>query len=181
MGRHLSSLILVAACLLASHAAQANQVLNLELSGGAGVTAYNLETDRVLAPPFVQFQAAYLPLRTGPVNMGPALGLPIGFFRPEDQVSWEAQVGIRLGWQVYGRPNVDFAWAALAAVDLVMTPSEERAGFVWGFEIGGTAAYFLTAGFAITAGIRYAFFYGIDPVHAFSGQLGVMISYEAVP
>lgn len=181
MGRPLSSMILVVACLLAGQSARANQVLNLELSGGAGVTAYNTSTETALAPPFIQLQAAYLPLRTGPVNMGPALGLPIGFFKPEGQDSWEAQVGIRLGWQVFGRPNVDFAWSALAAVDLVMTPSEQRAGFVWGFELGGTASYFLTAGFAITAGIRYAFFYGVDPVHAFSGQVGFMISYEVVP
>ena len=180
VGRHVTTLVLSAACCLLSHSAQADQVLNLELSGGAGVTAYNLATDTALAPPFVQFQAAYLPVRTGPVNQGPTLGLPIGFFRPEGQDTWETQVGVRLGWQIFGRPSVDFGWNAVAAFDLVMMPSEEAAGFVWGFELGGSAAYFLTAGLALTAGIRYAFFYGIDPVHVFSGQIGVMISYEVV-
>jgi len=187
VGRHqLASVMVMAACLIAGRASQANQLLNLELSGGLGVSAYNLATDSALAPPFVQLQLSYLPIRTGPINMGPALGVPVGFFQRQGQDAWDPQVAVRVGWEVWGRPNVDFAWSALAGADFVMTPpgreaeASDRTGFTWGLEVGGSASYFLTAGFAITGGARYAFFYGVDAVHVISFQVGLLISAEVV-
>ncbi len=181
VGRNLTSMILALACLTAGHGAWANQLLNLELTGGVGVTAYNLATDNTtLAPPFVQLQLSYLPVRTGPVNMGPIIGVPVGFFQAEGQDGWDPQVAMRAGWQVYGRPNVDFAWSAAVGADFVFTPEDEGADFVWGLELGGSVAYFILAGLAITGGIRYALFYGVDPVHVVSFQFGFMISHEVV-
>ncbi len=187
MGRQrLAFVVVLLAGLAAGRAARAEQLLNLKLSGGVGVSAYNVRTDSHLAPPFVQLQLSYLPLRTGPISMGPALGVPVGWFQREGQDAWDPQVAVRVGWEVWGRPNVDFAWSALAGADFVMTPpgqnAEEgdRTGFTWGLEIGGSASYFVTAGFAITAGASYNFFYGVDAVHVISFQLGVLISAEVV-
>lgn len=186
MGRYLLPSFVVATCLLVSSVATAEQLLNVELSGGAGVSAYNVASDTALAPPFVQAQLSYLPLEVGPMSMGPVLGIPLGFYRPSDQDDGpldSVQSGIRAGWQVYHRPSVDFAWNATAAFDFVLSPLDDQddpLDFVWGLELGGSAAYFLTAGLAITAGLRYAFFYGVDPAHVFSGQLGVLISYEVI-
>ncbi len=184
MRRPFAAFVVTAAMLLWCRVASAEQVLNLELSGGVGVTAFNEATESALSPPFLQVQVAYLPLRVGPVSMGPALGIPLGFYQPEGQDSWQPQVGFRTGWQVFGRPSVDFAWMALAAVDFIIAPLDDESDpvdFVWGFEVGGSVAYFLTAGLAVTGGLRYAFFYGVDPIHTFSGQLGLMISYEVNP
>jgi hypothetical protein len=182
--RSLAAFGVAAAAMLACSTAAAEQLLNVELSGGAGVTAWNEATESALSPPFVQAQVSYLPLRVGPVSMGPVLGLPVGFYQSTGQGSWSTQVGLRAGWQVYGRPSVDFAWSAMAAADFVISPLDDErdpVDFVWGLEIGGSVVYFLTAGFGVTAGLRYAFFYGVDPVHAISGQLGLVISYEVVP
>jgi hypothetical protein len=186
VGRQLLPSVAVAICLLTSSVASADDLLNLELSGGAGVTAYNERVDSALAPPFLQLQLSYLPLEVGPLSMGPLFGVPLGFYRPRGQEEGPlstVQIGLRAGWQVYGRPSVDFAWSATAAVDFVLSPlddEEDPLDFVWGLELGGSVAYFLTAGLALTAGLRYAFFYGVDPAHVFSGQLGVLISYEVL-
>lgn len=184
MGRHLVAAILSFAIVsLASSTSRADPLINLELSGGAGVTAYNLASDSALAPPFVQLQISYLPLEVGPVDMGPVVGLPIGFYQPSEQDSWNAQVGVRAGWQVWGRPSVDFAWSAMAAFDFVISPLDDprdSVDFVWGLELGGSASYFFTAGLAVTAGLRYAMFYGVDSIHVFSGQVGLLISHEVL-
>ncbi len=165
------------ACLLVGGVARADGgVLNVELAGGAGLSAYNSGSDSLLAPPFVQLHAAYLFLRTGPVRMGPALGVPVGFFRPggdEAGEAWQPQVAVRPGWAVYGRPGIDFAWSVAAGPSFVVTPR-----FVWGLEVGGSVAYFLLAGLGITLGLDYGFFYGVDPVHVFTGRLGLLISWE---
>jgi len=163
--------------LMSASAARADDhLLNVELSGGAGVSAFNSGSDSVLAPPFVQLHAAYLLIETGPVSMGPALGVPFGFFRPDDESdddAWQPQVAVRPGWAVYGRPSVDFAWSVVAGPSFVVTPP-----FVWGLEVGGAFTYFVTAGFGIVVGVDYGLFYGVDPVHVFTGRLGLMISWE---
>jgi hypothetical protein len=173
-------MVVAVACILFPSAARADQqLLNVELAGGAGVSAYNSGAESLLAPPFVQLHAAYLFLRTGPVTMGPALGIPFGFYRSEeeeDDGSWLPQVAVRPGWAVYGRPSVDFAWSVAGGPSFVVSPP-----FVWGLEVGGSITYFLLAGFGLTAGFDYGFFYGVDPVHVFTGRLGLMISWEVVP
>jgi hypothetical protein len=159
----------------ASAARADDHLLNVELTGGAGVSAYNSGSDSVLAPPFVQLHAAYLLLETGPVAMGPALGVPLGFYQSEDEAdegSWVPQVAVRPGWAVYGRPSVDYAWSVVAGPSFVVTPP-----FVWGLEVGGSFTYFLTAGFGLVVGVDYGFFYGVDPAHIFSAKLGLMISW----
>ena len=175
MRRYLPAVFLALACVLPCRNAWADHILNLELSGGAGVVAYNISSDNALAPPFVQFQASFLPVQAGPLYMGPALGVPLGFYEPDDENGWGPQVAIRAGWEVFHRPNVHFSWRALVGGDFLMNPE-----FAWGLEVGGSAQFYLTAGFALTGGLRYAFYYGVDGVHIISGQIGVMITYEVL-
>ncbi len=113
----------------------------------------------------------------------------------------DMQHSLRPAWVVYGRPNVHFAWSAWGGVSFVFGQpdvggeildaltdegADERyvqepdSYFVWGLEVGGSASYFLTAGFALTLGAQYSFFYGIDPVHVISFDLGLLFSFEVM-
>ena len=173
--RHLTAGLAAFAWLLAAPAARGEQLLNVELTGGAGLTAYNSGSESLLAPPHVTLSASYLLVRAGPVTMGPSLSLPLGFFRPDgdEDGPLSAQLALRPGFEVFGRPSADIAWSVAAGPSLVVTPD-----FVWGLEVGGAFSYFLTAGIGLTAGLDYGFFYGVDPVHVFTFRLGVLVSWE---
>jgi len=164
----LASIVLVAA----RPSSAQSQILSAELSFGAGLSAYNTGSDELLAPPHVQLLGAYHFLRMGNIAMGPALAVPLGFYDDSDEGT-RVQLALSPGWSVYGRPSVDWAWNAVATAAFVVTDP-----FVFGLEFAGSAAYFLTAGLALTAGLQYGFFYGVDPVHVFSGKLGVLIAFE---
>ncbi len=157
---------------LAGTARAEGRLLSVELSGGVGVSAYNTGSDSALAPPFIQAEAALLFIEAGPFWTGPALSIPLGFYEPEGE-DLAAQLAIRPGWALYHRPSVDFAWSAVVGPSFVVTKP-----FVWGLEVEGSVAYFLLAGFALTAGLQYGFFYGVDPVHVISGRLGLLITWE---
>ena len=176
MGRLVATSVALLLCLGTGSSARADRpLLNVEVSGGAGLSAYNSGSGSLLAPPHVQLQAAYLLVRAGPLIMGPSLALPVGFFSPERSDGGTAvQLALRPGWTVYGRPTVDLGWSVSAGPSFVVTPD-----FVWGLELGGALDYFVTAGLALTVGLDYGFFYGVDPVHVFTGRLGLLISWEA--
>jgi hypothetical protein len=157
------------------HQAWAGSVWNVEAAAGRGLTAANLTTDQLWAPWYGQLQVGFLPLVVGPVAMGPVLGLTFGGFQEEESGQRRVQFGQHAGWQCYGRPTIDWAWSAVASLNIVDLPV-----LALGLELGGTAAYFLTAGIALTAGLRYSFHYGVDGVHVFAGQIGVLLSYEVI-
>lgn len=212
MHRHLVAISFFLAFHVLGGVAQAQDVINLDVRYGVGVSAYNRLNDSALAPHYAHLSASYLFLEAGPIQMGPALAYRLGFNNRDLQVRWEGedlgehptldlQHSLRPAWVVYGRPNVHFAWSAWGGVafafgqpdvkgveEEVLLDAEiseqfipqPESYFVWGLEVGGSASYFLTAGFALTLGAQYSFFYGIDPVHVISFDLGLTFSFEVL-
>lgn len=202
--RHLVAFTLFLVLLLAAGAAQAQDVLNLGVRYGLGLSMYNRLNDTALAPHYANLEASYLFLEVGPLRMGPGLTYRLGFNSrdveqldtgteaPDDMETVGAldlQHSLRPAWVVYGRPNVHFSWSAYGGFSFVFAQpdvtdvvdaEDGETYFVWGLEVGGTASYFLTAGFAVTLGAQYDFFYGIDPVHVFSFDLGLLFSFEVM-
>jgi hypothetical protein len=198
--RHLVAFSTCVLLILVGGAAQAQDVINLDVRYGVGLSLHNRLNDSVVAPHYAHLEGSYLFLEVGPIQMGPGLAYRVGFgsrdVTAEDEEFHLVQVGttdlqheIRPAWVVQGRPNVHFSWTAWAGVDLVVTqPDVSQNGmdedhepyFIWGLEAGGSASYFLTAGFAITLGVQYAFFYGIDPVHVLAFDLGLRFSFEVL-
>ncbi len=186
---------------LAGGAARAQDLINLDVRYGLGFSLYNRLNDSPLAPHYAHLEASYLFIEVGPIQMGPALAYRMGFNQREvqhrnddgqleDVGTTDLQHGLRPGWAVYGRPNVHMSWSAYGGVALVVAQpdvsgqaadeAERDPYFVWGLEAGGTASFFFTAGFAVTLGAQYTFFYGIDPVHVISLDLGLRFSFEVL-
>jgi hypothetical protein len=199
--RQLVALTFFLVSVVAAGSARAQDVINLGVRYGLGLSVYNRLADSALAPSYAHIDASYLFLEVGPLRMGPGLAYRLGFgtrdVRQRDQETGvnetvealDVQHSLMPAWVVYGRPNVHFSWSAYGGFSFVLSQPDvsgtvdDESGdtyFVWGLEVGGTASYFITAGFAVTLGAQYDFFYGIDPVHVISFDLGLLFSFEVM-
>jgi hypothetical protein len=173
--------------------------LLVRLLGGSGLGFNNAYGRGLVLPPFVFLQGSFTFLNVGAIHMGPSLGAQSGLDFAHSGVQWTVQPG----WMVHYRPTSALALNARLDVPFLFTrgvtqpemvnPSSGQApvyapihhtldaGF--GIEAGLGAAYYLTAGLALTAELSGGFYFG-DSFYTFPYVglgLGVLVDFEILP
>jgi hypothetical protein len=181
------------------------------LQGGAAFRLYDPFSAGALAPWWIHGQAGFLFLNAGKLRMGPTLGGQLGLDLGHSGLQGTIQPGWALmfrpspRWAILGRVDfsVAFVKTNVFANDLCvynrptrpiepcresnMVPARLAYGtgtaVALGFEAGGTFAYFLTGGFALTAEVNTGFYFGDSGTTAplLGVGIGALFDYELLP
>ncbi|MBL8681201.1 MAG: hypothetical protein JNK05_18635 [Myxococcales bacterium] len=181
------------------------------LQGGPAFRLYDPFSAGAIGPGWIHAQGGFLFLNVGKLRMGPSLGGQLGLdlghsgLQGTIQPGWSLMFRPSPRWAILGR--VDFSMAfvrtSVFANDLCvynrpvnpivpcaadnMMPARLAYGtttaVAMGFEAGGTFAFFLTGGVALTAELNTGVYFGDSGTSAplIGLGLGALFDYELLP